>query len=685
MARRALWVGSWCILLVVATILSWVAFLDERWIVSKSRFPPSRQVSVIREYETHPAWTAAFVFFIFAIILVLVATVLAICLCIDGIFKPHATRHKRARDWMLRWAKRLAWVATVFASLPRNIAFFLFLAMIIFPFGFDNSKALPCEYDITSEKAYHFCNPWKPGLCIYLMIVAQVFLILANCFGGCIGPETSKSADVQEYREEKKEAWYDGGVAAGPMVSETSIDREVRRRESRRRSKSEIKDKSSSRRNTHSAMTNGAYQEQSGAAANGRSSNLAMINDGYLEDVVEADGRPAVLLNNASYEEHPLEHADGYLDVEQPQGKAPPAGGVTHNDGYLDVDQPQDKSHPAGVAHNDGYLDVTEPQAAAHTDGYLDVTQPESNTARLAKTPAFAPERQAPPPPPPAAVEHTDGYLDFDEEPIPSEATPLSHAGAAASLAAPAPSKSPVVHETGYLDLDGEPAETPAPVNQDNADDAYLEMAESQMPGTEEQRGLVSGKSTFSRGAEEIAEAEARIDEILGRARAESARAAAEEEATNDGYLDVGEDGPEAWAPPVAMDDEDVQPLQEPTSPAPPPAPVTEAAISMTTEEQRRNNLVATEDIFGDIFGGSDEPMPTNEEQQLQSLEDYADAGADDYEMGARAATSFFEQGPAPEVAAADEGGADGYLEFIEDDDDDADNAAGDATLMNMF
>ncbi len=45
---------------------------------------------------------------------------------------------------------------------------------------------MPCLYSSTKEAAYHMCHPWGTGVAIYIVVAAEVCLMLAVCFGGCI-------------------------------------------------------------------------------------------------------------------------------------------------------------------------------------------------------------------------------------------------------------------------------------------------------------------------------------------------------------------------------------------------------------------------------------------------------------------------------------------------------------------
>ena len=53
---------------------------------------------------------------------------------------------------------------------------------------------MPCQFESTKEQAYHMCTPWKPGIAIYIMVIAQIAIVLANCFAGCIKPEVGVCA-----------------------------------------------------------------------------------------------------------------------------------------------------------------------------------------------------------------------------------------------------------------------------------------------------------------------------------------------------------------------------------------------------------------------------------------------------------------------------------------------------------
>jgi hypothetical protein len=40
------------------------------------------------------------------------------------------------------------------------------------------------------------CTPWKPGIAIYIMVIAQIAVVLANCFAGCIKPEVGATTQA---------------------------------------------------------------------------------------------------------------------------------------------------------------------------------------------------------------------------------------------------------------------------------------------------------------------------------------------------------------------------------------------------------------------------------------------------------------------------------------------------------
>jgi hypothetical protein len=103
----------WAALLVIGTILGFVAYTHDEWVVGKtSEF--DRKVNLLSDHGTHSFWTAAFVGFTIALIALVVATCLAVFMVLDGIFKKDSERHRRFRDKAFKHAKWFAWTASAY-------------------------------------------------------------------------------------------------------------------------------------------------------------------------------------------------------------------------------------------------------------------------------------------------------------------------------------------------------------------------------------------------------------------------------------------------------------------------------------------------------------------------------------------------------------------------------------------
>eukprot|EP00049_Salpingoeca_infusionum_P015852 m.311818 g.311818 ORF g.311818 m.311818 type:complete len:577 (+) comp15961_c6_seq1:140-1870(+) len=457
--------GIWLLLLIVACILHWVAFMHvDGWLkhaTTKSR------VSLHANYRTHKAWFAAYVLLWMSQIAITITAVFALLYYVN--------RHRKYSDFRTKCFK-----GTMYSAIFTMLC--MFIALVVWPIGLKNPTAAPCSVRGVDERAYHTCAPWKGGPSVIIMIISQILLTLIVAWMSCLPVGWSFGGVGKKKEDEEEQPWDE---LFGDGVAETSMDGGA------------------------VVLTNAGYIDTPGAGgatvvANdgyidtpGAASTAVLVNDGYLE----TDGVPgssSVIANDAYIDAEPAwpaparpstfsvaddedDMGDNYLVIEQSGQHTvetridAAANSAAITDAYLDVGDDAQTAAPPAIS--DAYLDIEEPSAPVAqgskpvhdadttiSDAYLDIEEPSQPRA----VPVVSGD-----------VTISDAYLDVGEPSVAPDNT-ISDA---------------------YLDI-----EEPTPVAQQTAvassdidiSDAYLDIEEPQAPRTQEAEPVYGADTTIS-------------------------------------------------------------------------------------------------------------------------------------------------------------------------------------------
>lgn len=115
------WQIVWLLFLLVGLILCWIAFFDKRWVVTKKREKPHREIGLHGYWRSHICWRIAYILFWIALIGVLIAGVFGIIVVVDRLFKVDSFEHTTVRHYLFRKAKKLAFIAGTDAVSPSTL------------------------------------------------------------------------------------------------------------------------------------------------------------------------------------------------------------------------------------------------------------------------------------------------------------------------------------------------------------------------------------------------------------------------------------------------------------------------------------------------------------------------------------------------------------------------------------